>query len=188
MDHSMSGMDMGSSNSTATGSHAGMDMGGGSCKISMLWNWYTADACFLTSSWRVRGVGDYVGSLIGIFFMVVALEGIRRLSREYDRRIRAAYYRREATALQNATQNTLKGDVPDPAPFRPSTKEHAVRTVLYGTMFGLSYICMLLAMYFNGGVFLAIIAGGAAGYNIFGRDTGAIEGPPEQHTSGECCC
>lgn len=53
-----------------------------------------------------------------IFFLVVALEGIRRLSRVYDRRIRAAYYRREAVALQNAAQNTLKGDVPEPAPFR----------------------------------------------------------------------
>lgn len=136
-------------------------------QISMLWNWYTTDgastvsllprltktpahyystmvrtACFLTSSWRVRGVGDYVGSLIGvrshslppppatkgkalttvslvqIFFMVVALEGVRRLSRVYDRRIRLAYYRREAAALQNLAQNTLKGEVPEPAPFR----------------------------------------------------------------------
>ena len=36
----------------------------------------------------------------------------------------------------------------------PSVKEHAVRTVLYGITFGVSYICMLLAMYFNGGVIL----------------------------------
>lgn len=134
----MSGMDMGSSNSTSS-SHGGMDMGG-SCKVSseilfpsppfrfpypswvsltrfdhsLRYPVYLAvrtmltrpalpltrsrccgtgtrpmvrslsflprltkvpahhyltvvwTACFLTSSWRVRGVGDYVGSLIGV--------------------------------------------------------------------------------------------------------------------------
>ncbi|POY76577.1 putative Glutamate synthase (ferredoxin) [Rhodotorula taiwanensis] len=182
----MSGMDMGSSNSTSSAA-SGMDMGG-SCKISMLWNWYTTDTCFLTPGWKIRNIGDYVGTLIGIFFMVVALEAIRRLSREYDRRIRKAYIHRETLALQVFAQNMNKGQPSEPAPFRPSNKEHTVRTVLYGMSFGLAYILMLLAMYFNGGIILAIMAGGAAGYGIFGRDTGAMEGRPEEHFKGECCC
>lgn len=47
----------------------------------------------------------------------------------------------------------LTPNLPDPDD-SPSVKEHAVRTVLYGITFGVSYICMLLAMYFNGGVIL----------------------------------
>ncbi|BGP53842.1 copper transporter complex subunit Ctr4 [Rhodotorula sphaerocarpa] len=154
----------------------------------MLWNWYTTDACFLTEGWKIRNTGDYVGTLIGLFFMTVALEGLRRLSREYDRRIRIAYYRRETLAQQALAQNTLKGEVLDPAPFRPSVHEHAIRTVMYGIQLGLAYILMLLVMGYNGGVFFAIVTGGAVGYGIFGRDTGALTVTPEQHTKGECCC
>ncbi|GAA5920852.1 hypothetical protein JCM1841_002352, partial [Sporobolomyces salmonicolor] len=60
----MSGMNMGS----------GMSMGSGSgnssttdaaCKISMMWNWYTIDACFLSKEWHIRSAGGYAGSIIG---------------------------------------------------------------------------------------------------------------------------
>lgn len=36
---------MSSSTGKPMGGMGGMDMGGGACKISMLWNWYTVDAC-----------------------------------------------------------------------------------------------------------------------------------------------
>lgn len=102
-------------------------------------------ACFLTPGWKIRNIGDYVGTLFGvrlssraprlwfllpsdsssdivravqIFFMVVALEAIRRLSREYDRRIRKAYIHRETLALQVFAQNMNKGQPSEPAPFR----------------------------------------------------------------------
>ncbi|KAJ5095708.1 hypothetical protein NUU61_005064 [Penicillium alfredii] len=70
----MSGMDMG-----------GMDMGGGSsCQISMLWNWNTIDACFLSTSWHIRSRGMFAGSCIGVICLVLCLEFLRRVSREYD--------------------------------------------------------------------------------------------------------
>ncbi|GAA6004938.1 uncharacterized protein JCM10292_002568 [Rhodotorula paludigena] len=162
MDHSSHGMDMG-----------GMDMGGGSdsgmpaCKISMLWNWTTIDACFLSEQWHVRSVGDFVGSLIGIFFCVVALEAVRRLGREYDRRVRAAYYRRESVALAALAKNT-GAEIAAAAPFRPSHKEQAIRSIFHFVQFGTAYILMLLGMYFNGAVLLCIFTGGAVGYFIFG--------------------
>ncbi|KLU81392.1 hypothetical protein MAPG_00482, partial [Magnaporthiopsis poae ATCC 64411] len=41
-----------------SGGGGGHSMGGG-CKISMLWNWYTIDTCFIASSWRVTSAGMF---------------------------------------------------------------------------------------------------------------------------------
>ncbi|KKY19691.1 putative ctr copper transporter family protein [Diplodia seriata] len=74
--------------STAKMSMSGMG-GGSSCKISMLWNWYTIDSCFIARSWHVRSAGAFAGSCVGVILLVVALEGLRRAQRELDR-----YFRR----------------------------------------------------------------------------------------------
>lgn len=55
--------------------------------VSMLWNWYTVDACFLSSTWHIRSNGMFAGSVIGVFLLVIAIEAVRRLGREYDRRL-----------------------------------------------------------------------------------------------------
>jgi copper transporter 1 len=68
-----------------------MDMGMGApehaCKISMLWNWYTIDACFISRQWHVRTIGQYAGTVISLFFIMILLEFFRRAAREYDRKI-----------------------------------------------------------------------------------------------------
>ena len=53
----------------------------------MLWNWYTVDTCFLAESWHNKTKGAFAGSVIGVFLLVIAIEGLRRLAREYDRRL-----------------------------------------------------------------------------------------------------
>lgn len=53
--------------------------------MKMLWNWYTIDACFLTSSWHIRSSGAFAGSCIGVILLVIALEFLRRFGKEYDR-------------------------------------------------------------------------------------------------------
>lgn len=67
--------------------------------VSMLWNWYTVDACFLSSSWHVTSKAQFAGSVIGICLLVMAIEGVRRLGREYDRRL----LRARNDAVENAT-------------------------------------------------------------------------------------
>ncbi|KAL8291841.1 hypothetical protein RQP46_002099 [Phenoliferia psychrophenolica] len=169
----MSGMDMGSSNSTSDATTEA------ACKISMLWNWYTVDACFISPQWHIRSVGGYAGTVIGVFFIVVALECFRRFGREYDRAIKAAHL---------ADQVQGKGDsdaVSVPAPFYPTYKQQGIRAALYGVQFGTGYMLMLLAMYYNGGIILAIFAGATAGYFVSARDTvGEFEAPGVR---GDCC-
>lgn len=85
---SMSGMDMG-----GHGGHGG----GSSCKISMLWNWYTIDSCFISNSWHVTSRGMFAGSCIGVICLVITLEFLRRLSKEYDQYLVRQFRRRTAT-------------------------------------------------------------------------------------------
>ncbi|KAJ5693148.1 hypothetical protein N7462_002571 [Penicillium macrosclerotiorum] len=82
----MSGMGNHDSVSNATGvsnmpGMEGMDM---TCKISMLWNWWTIDTCFLSSSWHIRSRVMFAGSCVGVICLVLCLELLRRVGREYD--------------------------------------------------------------------------------------------------------
>lgn len=52
--------------------------------MQMLWNWYTVDSCFISSTWRITSKGKFAGSCIGVVCLVIALEFLRRLQREYD--------------------------------------------------------------------------------------------------------
>ncbi|GAA5889448.1 hypothetical protein JCM16303_005375, partial [Sporobolomyces ruberrimus] len=130
-----------------------------------------------------------------IFFIVVTLEVVRRIGRDYDRKIRASYYRRETAALA-AVASSSKVTLPEsalvPAPFRPSYAQQMIRSCFYGISFGTAYLLMLLAMSYNGGVILSIFAGGAVGHFISARDTATIQEVETVDDSpqarGECCC
>ncbi|RAH52573.1 Ctr copper transporter family protein [Aspergillus piperis CBS 112811] len=54
------------------------------CKISMLWNWNTMDACFISSSWHITSPSMFAGSCIGVILLVICLELLRRVASEYD--------------------------------------------------------------------------------------------------------
>ncbi|KAF7718390.1 Uncharacterized protein PECH_008395 [Penicillium ucsense] len=72
----------------------GMDL---SCRISMLWNWFTIDACFLSSTWHIRSKGAFAGSCIGVILLVISLEFLRRLGREFDAFILRRARQRQST-------------------------------------------------------------------------------------------
>lgn len=269
MDHGSHGMDM--------------DMGGGdgACKISMLWNWYSVDACFLSSSWHVKSKAQFAGSVIGICLLVMAIEGVRRLGREYDRRL----LRARNDAVENATCGMgvgaglpaasgatagftapaltkvesimpivesngggcgsksggggcgSKNIVPanstggcgtgggcgsstpskelytpsaelgsfnanttnspaggfsqmhcrPPIPSLPTWSQQIVRSFIYGSQFSAAFLVMLLGMYFNGFVLIAIFIGATLGYLVFGSDTVSAPEAPSKNES-PCCC
>ncbi|EKG20796.1 Ctr copper transporter [Macrophomina phaseolina MS6] len=92
---SMSGMDMSS-----------MDMGSGDCKVSMLWNWYTIDACFLAESWHITSRGMFAGSCIGVILMVLLLEFLRRTAKEYDRLLLRQHQRAVYAEMSSSGSST----------------------------------------------------------------------------------
>ncbi|GKZ35923.1 copper Transporter integral membrane protein that functions in high affinity copper transport [Aspergillus brasiliensis] len=62
----------------------GMDMDLPSCKISMLWNWNTVGACFISESWYITTPCMFAFSCVGIVCLVLCLEFLRRVASEFD--------------------------------------------------------------------------------------------------------
>ncbi|KIY70479.1 Ctr copper transporter [Cylindrobasidium torrendii FP15055 ss-10] len=174
------------SNSTSSGMDS-MSMGGG-CKISMLWNWNTVDACFISDQWHVKTVGAYAGSVIGVFFLVQLIEWVRRASREYDRYLVKQHTVRAAaqTAMESSSDvKVLSGSsATTTVPIRPTLIQQLIRSFLYFLQFCGGYMIMLLAMYYNGGILFAIGTGAFFGHFASTWDTlGHVE-----MVQKDCCC
>lgn len=129
-----------------------MDMGsdsmaqGPACKISMLWNWYTVDSCFVSKDWHIRSEVAFAFNVICVFILVALVEGVRRYGREYDRRIvRLAslnniYSGTDLSGLEEGLKDGI---------FVPTWPQQAIRASIFGIQFGAAYILMLLAMYYK---------------------------------------
>ncbi|KAG8711749.1 hypothetical protein FRC08_015506 [Ceratobasidium sp. 394] len=145
------------------------------CSMSMLWNWSTIDACFVSEQWHVRNEVAFAFSIISIFLIAFLIEGTRRMARNYDRMLSAKH--------GSASKTTS-------APLRPTLREQLVRGAFYGVQFSAAYLLMLIAMSYNGFAIFAIFLGGTAGYIIFGVDTlnlASIEASSEAVRAGACC-
>ena len=166
----------------------------------MFWNWYTLDACFLSSTWHITSRGMFAGACIGVVSLVLVLEFLRRLQREYDGHI---LYRSQQRAMNNAkaestSSSTSKADgnghgsasYNDPpnsagpllgdwertvslrrAGYLPSVSQQAIRAGIYMLQAAVSYMIMLLAMYYNGYVLICIFIGAFIGSFMFSWDT-----------------
>ncbi|KAK8063066.1 high affinity copper protein [Apiospora hydei] len=139
-------------------------------KLQMLWNWNTVDACFLTSSWHIPSEGAFAATCIGVVLMVVILECLRRAGKEYDALI-LRQFKRHVAAQRLAASKDKTVEPPEEATpnrpqiitFRASPLQQLTRSVIHAVTFGLAYIVMLLAMYFNGYIIISIIIGAGIG-------------------------
>lgn len=138
--------------------------------------WYTIDACFLSDSRQISSSGMFAGSCVGVICLVVLLEFLRRLAREYDAFLIREFQQRHASLSSGATSanasvSTSKperdsteakwsnvalrklnhpGTVKQAAQFRPNFIQQAMRAHLHMLQFAVAYFIMLLAMYYNG--------------------------------------
>ncbi|PVF96560.1 Ctr copper transporter [Serendipita vermifera] len=144
----------------------------------MLWNWYTVDACFISSDWHVRSKVAFAFTVICIFILVALVEGVRRFGREYDRRL-VRLAKASFTKMDDSSSSSVVA-------FVPTWSQQSIRAAIFGVQFGAAYILMLLAMYYNGFVIFAIILGGTFGHFVFGRDTVAHDLSNEN--KGASCC
>ncbi|KAL8353606.1 hypothetical protein RB601_003452 [Gaeumannomyces tritici] len=189
------GMSMATGAASMGSSGGGMGGMGDGCKISMLWNWYTIDSCFIASSWRVTSAGMFAGSCIGVVLLVMVLELLRRSVKEYDlfliRQHLAANPVAAASDSGDASAgSSTKGPGDDvgvvtsssaaaaatcspilAAPFRPTLPQQAIRALLHMMQFAVAYFVMLLAMYYNGYIIICIFIGSYLGYFVFGWET-----------------
>ena len=146
----------------------------------MLWNWYTIDACFLSTSWHVQSAGAFAGSCLGVIFLVIALEFLRRVQRETDRAFHRRDGQRAGPVAQRARSSAASSASDVGASKTPAVAttgaadcegancagagaprggeavrrlqlwQQVVRSLLYMLQFAVGYFVMLLAMYYNG--------------------------------------
>lgn len=145
---------------------------------------------FLASSWHIRSRGMFAGSCIGVICLVIALEFLRRIAREYDAFIvhRAQMRAQYLTPAQNSAalsssdsadasgiqKSTATGGATcppaassKPIRVRPNLIEQLIRALLHMLQFAVAYFVMLLAMYFNGYIIICIFIGAFLGSFIF---------------------
>lgn len=129
----------------------------------MLWNWFTIDACFFSKQWKIKSTGGFAGLCIGVVFLVMFLEALRRLSREYD-----GYLLRKHSSRMS-TQSTVTDGSKEAASrwFTPTALEQVVRAILHMLQFAVAYWIMLFAMYYNGYIIISIIIGAFLGGFLF---------------------
>lgn len=109
----------------------------------MLWNWNTIDSCFLAKSWHITSQGMFAGSCIGVVLLVMVLEMMRRLVKEYDRYL----IRKHAASSTGASDDKAVGC--NTVGFRPTLLEQAVRALLHMVQFAVAYFVMLSVTYIS---------------------------------------
>lgn len=182
MDHNMAGMNMAPS-VTSTALHPGSTNMStmnapdpNLCKASMFWNWNTINACFISRSWHIRSAGGFAGSCIGVVCLGIAIEFVRRLQRELDRKLHASLVLNTAQCSSSFESDSYESDSSwsflraNPGSC-PNWWQQAVRALLYVLQYAGAYFVMLLAMYYNGYIIICIFIGGFIGHYLFGADT-----------------
>ncbi|KAH7319126.1 Ctr copper transporter family-domain-containing protein [Rhexocercosporidium sp. MPI-PUGE-AT-0058] len=178
--------------------HSSMGESGSTCVVSMLWNWNTIDSCFISSSWQIKSTSMFAGSCIGVIFLVMSLELLRRLAKEYDRHILNQYQRHIASlntyiTAQGSKDSPQSDTCPPTAvlpapPFRPNLFQQMVRATLHMFQFAVAYFIMLLAMYFNGYIIISIFIGAWIGAFIFSWETVNFSGVIGTKEEATACC
>lgn len=106
---------------------------------------------------------------IGVILMVVLLEFLRRLGKEYDGLIQRQFQRHISARVKStkSLSGSCNADLPAADPrtvtFRASPLQQIIRSVIHAATFGLAYLIMLLAMYFNGYIIISIFIGAGLG-------------------------
>ena len=157
----------------------------------MFWNWFTLDACFFSTKWRITSHGVFVAFCLGVIALVIVLELLRRLHREYDRYITSkSMYQPIDTAQTTNEPNTTNTSASDgetreanssgvnnemrrsdgPLFDGPSAKQQCIRAAIHTLQFAVTYVIMLLAMYYNGYILICILVGAFIGYFLFNGD------------------
>ncbi|PMD34942.1 Ctr-domain-containing protein [Hyaloscypha variabilis F] len=202
MDISSMTMAMGASSTSAAASaatSAAMSMSmGGDCQISMLWNWYTVDSCFISATWKNTSHGMFAGTCIGVICLVVSLEFLRRLGKEYDRYLVRNYktFHQPSTSDGESNSQDNKGvsvrttSVAAVAPFKPNPFQQAIRALLHMLQFAVAYFIMLLAMYYNGYIIISIFIGAYIGSFVFSWEAlgGGSNGQTSVANEATVCC
>lgn len=109
-----------------------------------------------------------VASCIGATLLTVLLECCRRAGREYDDFIasqmeRSVAVRKQGSAPPSSALSSLAASSSKAVTMRASPFQQLARAFIHAITFGVAYVAMLLAMYFNGYIILCLFIGAGIG-------------------------
>ncbi|APA06901.1 hypothetical protein sscle_02g016710 [Sclerotinia sclerotiorum 1980 UF-70] len=142
MDHSMHGM--------------GMDMGGDSCNMNMLFTWDTTNLCIIFRWWHIRSTFSLLISLLGVVAITAGYEGIRSLARRYE-----SWVEKQQASITRRNQEEV------------GQRAHIIKAALYAFQYFYAFMLMLLFMTYNGWVMISVGVGAFVGFLIFGKNLSA---------------
>lgn len=153
---------------------------------------------FISTSWRITSNGMFAGTCIGVILLVMSLEFLRRLMREYDAYVlrQNIKNRREAALALSQESSSCCSEETEKAGASATLRaigsrrtsnntlfqRQIIRAVLHMVTFGVAYLVMLLAMYYNVSLQLSIACEkvvlmiSCQGYIIFSILIGAFLG------------
>ncbi|KAJ4420389.1 hypothetical protein N0V82_004378 [Gnomoniopsis sp. IMI 355080] len=169
--------------------------------------------CFLAESWHISSNGAFAATCIGTILLVMVMEALRRLGKEYDEWISRGFQARAATVQPSSASDTmLKGSTKQATTatvtsvglssrtiiFRASPLQQVTRSILHAVTLGVAYIVMLLVMSYNGYVIICVLIGGGLGKFFcdwmtrrivvsVGGETGSEEGAAGLEEPSVCC-
>lgn len=121
---------------------------------------------FLAQSWHITSNGAFAASCIGVAFLVVSLEFLRRIGKEYDAVILRQFRRNVAARVEDFKDKRRSEScpvAPQYVTFRATPLQQLIRSIIHATTFGVAYLVMLLAMYYNGYFIISILLGALLG-------------------------
>lgn len=137
--------------------------------------------CFIGSGWHNRTEGQFAGTVIFVFFLVVLVEYLRVYFRVLELRTEAMLKGPTDTCTGKSVNGTngnseeaTKGsavaangtNAPPTNIHMEFLKLHFLRSLIYCLQFSGAYVIMLFLMYYNGYVILAIFLGGFVGFFV----------------------
>uniref|UniRef100_A0A0D2XB40 Copper transport protein n=1 Tax=Fusarium oxysporum (strain Fo5176) TaxID=660025 RepID=A0A0D2XB40_FUSOF len=138
----------------------------------MLWNWNTIGTCFISKAWYMDSGGKFGITCFGAFMLVMLLEFLARVSREWERhRFARGAPNSQGPYAPAADANDANNDA-NPIPnFCPSFVEHAfINAILHTVQCIITYILILMAVSFNGYIIISMFIGAYVGALCFQRD------------------
>jgi solute carrier family 31 (copper transporter), member 1 len=138
----------------------------------MLWNWDTLDLCLISPAWHIRSAPAFAFSCLAVSLLAMCIPLLRRMSREYDRRLVGEHRRRTEPKSGRA--------------FRPRLLQRLARAMLSLSQFAVGYFTMLIFMLLNGYLIFSVLGGVFVGYVVFEGE--GVEGGSGRMGEGPECC
>ena len=150
-------------------------------KMNMYFYW-GKEVIVLFKSAHVTTSGGYAAAIIVVFALAFFYEGLSYV--RYSLSSRSPVLKTSLLETETETEQDLQVDIP----------RRVVITALYFVSITVAYFLMLIAMTFNGGLFIALVLGLVVGYAAFGFRTPAAKGyenvkiNTDEAGKGETCC